>query len=54
VKARRVVPMDHVAARFFFLRQLAFRLGRTAKVAFALVVGEAQSVTFAIVGEVAS
>jgi len=54
MEARRVVPVDHVAARRFALGLLAFRLGRAAEVAFALVVGEAQSVTFAIVGEVAS
>jgi hypothetical protein len=54
VKARRVVPVDHVTARRFALRVLTFRLGRAMEVAFALVLGEAQSVTFAIVGEVAS
>jgi len=54
VKPRRVVTVDHVATRLFFLRRRALRLGRAAEVAFALVLGEAQSVTFAIVGEVAS
>jgi hypothetical protein len=54
MEARGVVPMHHVAARRFALRVRPFRLGRAAEVAFALVLGEAQSVTVAIVGEVAS
>ena len=54
MEPRRVVTVDHVATRLFFLRRRALRLGRAAEVAFALVLGEAQSVAFAIVGEVAS
>jgi hypothetical protein len=51
MKPRRMVSVHDVAARLFALRQLALRFGRAAEVAFALVLGEAQSVTFAIVGE---
>src|SRR5438093_1417174 len=54
VETRRVVPMHHVAPRLFTLRLLALRLRCAAEVAFALIIGEAQSVPFAIVGEVAS
>src|SRR5207302_5076086 len=54
VKPRRVVPMHDVAARLLALRLFAFGFRSTPEVAFALVLGEAQSVAFAIVGEVAS
>jgi len=54
VKPCRVVPMHDVAARLLALRLFAFGFRTTAEVAFALVLGEAQSVAFAIVGEVAS
>src|SRR2546426_1306825 len=51
MEPRRMVPMNDVAARLFALRHLALRFGRAAEVAFALVLGEAHSVAFAIVGE---